>query len=70
MASKRVTVTRESETGRNQGFRDNRSGADMSRAEFVREIRAGNYPDYHTRVVNGVPTPVSNPDRSEGNNLG
>ena len=28
------------------------------------------YPDYHVRNINHVPTPVSNPDRSTNNNLG
>ncbi len=42
----------------------------MSRAEFVRQIDAGNYSRYHVRNVNGVRTPASNPDRSEDNNLG
>lgn len=65
----RVTVTQESETGRNQQFRDNRTGTTMSRAEFVRQIEAGNYPNYHVREINNVKTPVSNPDSSEGNNL-
>jgi hypothetical protein len=67
---KRVTVTRESESGRNQRFRDNYTGREMSREEFVRQIRQGNYDNYHERNINGVPTPVSNPDNSENNNLG
>ena len=70
MARKRVSVTRETPSGRNQNFHDNRSGADMTRAGFVREIERGNYPNYHVREVNGVKTPVSNPDGKEGNNLG
>lgn len=41
----------------------------MSRAEFVQLIESGAYPQYHVRKVNGVKTPVSNPDRSESNNL-
>ena len=69
MAFKRVSVTSEAETGRNTGFRDNRTGATMSRPEFVRQIEQGKYPNYHVRVINGVPTPVSNPDGSENNNL-
>ncbi len=68
--AKRVTVTRESDSGRNQRFRDNSTGREMSRSEFVREIERGKYEHYHVRDVNGVPTPVSNPDRSERNNLG
>ena len=66
---KRVAVTQESGTGRNQRFHDNRTGADMTRAQFVREIEQGNYPNYHVRRVNDVKTPVSNPDETEGNNL-
>ena len=69
MGRKRVTVTRESESGRNLQFHDNYSGANMSRAGFVKQIKRGNYPNYHVRDINGVKTPVSNPDNSENNNL-
>ena len=34
----------------------------MTRAKFVREIERGNYEDFHIRLVNGLKTPVSNPD--------
>jgi hypothetical protein len=67
--AKSVRVTSESDSGRNQRFHDDKSGKNMSRAEFVKEIEAGKFPDYHVRNVNGLNTPVSNPDRSEGNNL-
>ena len=70
MPRKRVTVTNESDTGRNQRFHDNYSGNDMTRSQFVKQIEQGNYPNYHIRNVNGVKTPVSNPDGSSGNNLG
>ena len=70
MARKRVTVTQETTSGRNQKFHDNYTGADMTRAQFVREIEQGNYDKYHVRNVNGVKTPVSDPDGSENNNLG
>ena len=66
----RVTVTEESETGRNLRFHDNRTGQDMTRAGFVREIERGNYPDYHIRKVNSIRTPISNPNRTESDNLG
>lgn len=66
----RVATIIETETGRNTRFRDNQTGNTMSRAEFVRQIEAGNYPNYHVRNVNGVKTPASNPDTSEDNNLG
>jgi len=67
---KRITVTNETDSGRNQRFRDNYTGDEMSRAEFVRRIEQGQYDNYHVREVNGVKTPVSNPDQSENNNLG
>ena len=69
MARKRVTVTSESDSGRNLTFHDNYNGADMTRAQFVQQINTGAYPGYHVRTVNGVKTPVSNPDGSEHNNL-
>jgi len=68
--SKRISVTRETDSGRNQRFRDNRTGTEMSRAELVRKIEQGEYDNYHVREINGVKTPVSNPDQSENNNLG
>lgn len=70
MAKKTVTVTRESSSGRNTGFHDSRTDADMTRSQFVRQIEQGNYPDYHVRMVNGVKTPASNPDGRSNNNLG
>ena len=66
----RVSVTNENSTGRNTRFHDNYTNTDMTRAQFVREIRSGNYENYHVRMVNGVATPVSNPDSSTNNNLG
>ena len=66
---KRVSTTGESESGRNLQFHDNYSNTDMSRAEFVREIEKGQYENYHVRNVNGLKTPVSNPDRTTNNNL-
>ncbi len=69
MANKRIKVTQESDSGRNQKFHDNRTGADMSRAQFVKKIEDGGYDNYHVRKINNVKTPVSNPDGKEGNNL-
>lgn len=68
--SKRISVTSESSTGRNMTFHDNYTGSDMSRIQFVNSIKSGNYGNYHIRNINGVDTPVSNPDRSTNNNLG
>lgn len=70
MARKRITVTNEDNNGRNQNFRDNYTGKTMSRSKFVSEINKGNYNNYHVRKVNGIDTPVSNPDSNRNNNLG
>lgn len=70
MAGKRIKVVRENETGRNQRFEDTRSGEQMSRRELVSRIENGQYPNYHVREVHGLKTPCSNPDGSDGNNLG
>ena len=67
---KRISVTQESDTGRNQKFHDNYKDTDMTRPQFVRAIEAGNYPNYHIREIDGIKTPASNPDQSERNNLG
>jgi hypothetical protein len=67
--AKSVIVTNESGSGRNLNFHDTKSGKDMTRAQFVSEINKGNFSDYHVRNINGVATPVSNPDSREGNNL-
>jgi hypothetical protein len=69
MARKRITVTQESKTGRNEEFHDNYTDKDMSRKQFVSEIKQGGYQNYHVRTINGVETPVSNPDKSQANNL-
>lgn len=70
MGRKRVTTTQESSSGRNTKFHDNCTGANMTRKQFVDNIEKGNYPNYHVRKVNGVKTPVSNPDSKKNNNLG
>ena len=66
---KRVTVTNESDSGRNLNFHDNYTGNDMTRTQFVKEIEQRNYANYHVRKVHNIKTPVSNPDGREGNNL-
>ncbi|MBP3936438.1 MAG: hypothetical protein IK954_02500 [Clostridia bacterium] len=70
MMRKRVSVKLENGNGRNVIFHDNKTGKDMSRAQFVTQIKNGNYSDYHVRKINGINTPASNPDRSKNNNLG
>ncbi|MBK5261063.1 MAG: hypothetical protein JJE17_00640 [Peptostreptococcaceae bacterium] len=69
MERKRVIVTKENETGRNTQFVDTLTNATMSRANFVKQIKSGNYNEYYVREINGVPTPVSKPDGDKNNNL-
>lgn len=68
--AKRVTVTKESDSGLNLKFQDKKTGDEMTRAAFVKKIEQGSYDDYHVRKVNGVKTPASNPNGSERDNLG
>jgi hypothetical protein len=65
----RVVVTSEDDSGRNTGFQDTKTGANMTRAQFVSKIESGAYQGYHVRKVHGLNTPCSNPDGSKGNNL-
>jgi hypothetical protein len=66
---KRVTTTKENSSGRNLNFHDNFKNKDMTRSKFVKEIKDGAYENYHTRTINGIETPVSNPDNTKNNNL-
>jgi hypothetical protein len=66
----RVIVTRETDSGRNEQFRDTVTGRTITRSQFVHQIEQGSYEHYHVREIKGVKTPASNPDRSENNNLG
>ena len=65
----RIKVTQESDSGRNQRFRDTRTGEDMTRAQFVKQIENGQYSNYHIRKINKIKTPISNPDKTTNNNL-
>ena len=70
MKKKRVSVTKESQSGRNEQFVDNITGQKMSRVKFVHKIKRGEYKDYYTKKINGLDTPVSKPDGDKSNNLG
>lgn len=70
MKKHKVQVISESESGRNQRFKDCSTGKEMTRNQFVKEIKAGNYEDYYVRKINNIDTPVSKPDGNEKNNLG
>lgn len=65
-----IVVLQENKTGRNELFEDSASGLTMTRAEFVQKIQAGQYPHYKIVVMDGIPTPVSKPDKIKENNLG
>lgn len=67
--AKRVSTTHENSSGRNTHFQDNYTGATMTRSAFVKKIESGYYANYHIRVIDGIKTPCSNPDRSSRNNL-
>lgn len=67
---KRLSVIKESKTGRNEVFWDAKLGIAITRGKLVKKIRTGNYPGYHVMKSNGVDTPRSNPDKSKDNNLG
>ncbi|WP_172188852.1 hypothetical protein [Lentilactobacillus kribbianus] len=66
---KRIKTTSESASGRNEQFHDNFTGKDMSRSQFVKEIKNGNYDNYSVKKINGLDTPVSKPDKTKNNNL-
>lgn len=70
--SKSVRTTKENSTGRNIRFLDIKTNKEMTRAEFVKEIKKNNSnydKDYYVRKQNGLDTPVSKPDNSKRNNL-
>ena len=70
MARKNMEVTAESPTGRNLKFRRKGGRKQITRAQFVNEIRRGQHPEYYSRKMYGLETPISKPDSSESNNLG
>lgn len=65
--SKPIKVISENKNGRNLRFKVGQKT--MSRARLAKSIDNGNHPGYHNRMINGVKTPVSNPDKSKNNNL-
>ena len=70
MAGKsKITVTSESETGRNVRFNVAGQGV-VSRQTLVQQIRGGEHENCHVRIINGLATPVSNPNGNERDNLG
>ena len=67
---KPIVVTKETITGRNVQFQNKYTGESMTLLQFISAIKNSQYTGYHIREINGVETPVSNPDNKKGNNLG
>lgn len=67
--TKPVVLLKEDKNGRNELFFDLVKNVMLSREEFVAAIEAGSYPAYTVKMINGLPTPVSNPDGRKTNNL-
>lgn len=65
-----IVVLKENEKGVNEYFYDFTTSKVLSRSEFVAEIKAGNYPGYSVRSVNGSDYPFSKRDKDPLNNLG
>jgi hypothetical protein len=65
-----VIVLKQGKRGANEWFFDFSSARMMVREEFVNEIRAGRYPGYSLRTINGSDCPVAKRDRDVENNLG
>ncbi len=58
----KIKKSAENSSGRNTKF-------EISRAELVRQIKAGVHKDLHIRKINGVETPCSNPNDNKKDNL-
>ncbi|KHM52401.1 hypothetical protein NZ47_05065 [Anaerovibrio lipolyticus] len=69
MNFKRLTVTKESNTGRNIEFRDNMTGEIISDKEAIKRTENGMYTDYMVQIRYGKKTLVSKPDGDKNNNL-
>ncbi len=69
MASKKITVTRESSTGLNTHFNVPGQG-ELTRGQLANQVEAGMHPEYHVRRVEGRRIIASNPNGTEGDNLG
>lgn len=67
---KKISVVKQTASGRNVLFKDNVKGNIMSLNQFVKKIENHQYDNYHIRTINNIKTPCSNPDKSINNNLG
>lgn len=69
-ASKPVIAIQQSQSGRNELYYDTKNQEFLTRESFVAKIETGNYSGYTVKLIQGVPTPVSNPDSKKKNNIG
>ena len=69
MPQKRITVSRENETGLNTHFNVPGRG-EVTRGRLANEVEAGLHEGYHVRRVDGRRIIASNPNGSESDNLG
>ena len=69
MARKKITVTRETETGLNTHFHVPGHG-ELTRGQLADRVEQGREPGYHVRRVDGRRIIASNPNGSEADNLG
>ena len=69
---KQVKAIEQNSTGRNITFQNTGNHEIMSRQEFVSRIKnpvSVYHKDYVVKVINGIETPVSKPDKFTNNNL-
>ena len=69
MAPRKITVTRETQTGLNTHFNVPGQG-ELTRGRLADRVEAGQQPGYHVRRVGGRRIIASNPNGSEDDNLG
>jgi len=65
-----VIALKRNENGANEYFFDFKTSKVLSRAEFIADIKAGLYPSYGLKLVNGTEFPFSKKDNDPTNNLG
>ena len=69
MSRKKITVSRETDTGLNTHFKVPGQG-EVTRGRLADQVEAGLHDGYHVRRVDGKRIIASNPNGSESDNLG
>lgn len=65
-----VIKIKENKTGANIEFLDVHRELILSKDDFLKAIKAGEYPNYSYKTVDGIEIPISKRDRFKFNNLG